>query len=138
MSDKSNKIIQNTQKITKCLNAKELLRENNFFNEARLRQLYNYLNENNHIGSYVYSLTLQPEYIKVTVRKTYFKKYNDSYDSMDFNLVINDCINLILEENKDIIDSIFGNKKMIYENIPNTSLLYTLTRPNDTTIEIRF
>lgn len=138
MVDKTQQIIQSTNEISKCLLAKELLYENNFFNEARLRQLYNYLNENNHIGSYIYSLTLQPSYIKITARKTYFKKYNNSYDSTDFNLVINDCINMILEENKEEIDQIFNNHKMIIDNIPNTSLLYTLSRPNDTTMEIRF
>ena len=133
----SDKIINNTNKIIKCLTALTILNRNNFFNEGRLRDLYNIMNEDNHIGSYTTSIKLLPKYIKLELSNQFFIDYNFGYDSLLFINTLNNAIRRLLMNNIATINTMIENFN-IDKNIPNLSLLYSISRINNNTIEIKF
>lgn len=132
----SDKIIDNTNKIIKCLTVQSILNRNNFFNEGRLRELCNIMNEDNHINSYTTSITLLPCYIKLEVTNQFFIDFNFGYDSLLFIDAVNSAIRKLLMNNINTINSMIENFN-IDKSIPNLSLLYSVSRINNT-IEIKF
>ena len=131
----NNTIIENGNELKKCLAEKNKLKQIHFFNDNHLNHLFEILEFNNQLKSYLSTLTINENYIKATFRKTYFKKLNFSFDSMMFYNMINESLLILLQEESDNLD--FNEEEMatIYNNISN---LYTITRPNDNTIIISF
>ena len=131
----NNTIIENGNELKKCLAEKNKLKQIHFFNDNHLNHLFEILEFNNQLKSYLSTLTINENYIKATFRKTYFKKFNLSFDSMMFYNMINESLLILLQEESDNLD--FNEEEMatIYNNISN---LYTITRPNDNTIIISF
>nr|DAG62864.1 MAG TPA: hypothetical protein [Caudoviricetes sp.] len=73
--------------------------------------------------------------MKATFRKTYFKKFDFSFDSMMFYNMINESLLILLQEESDNLKFTEEEMNTIYSNISN---LYTITRPNENTIIITF
>ena len=131
----NNTIIENGNELKKCLAEKNKLKQIHFFNDNRLNHLFEILEFNNQLKSYLSTLTINENYIKATFRKTYFKKFNFSFDSMMFYNMINESLLILLQEESDNLDFTEEEMATIYNNISN---LYTITRPNDNTIIISF
>lgn len=131
----NNTIIENGNELKKCLAEKNKLKQIHFFNDNHLNHLFEILEFNNQLKSYLSTLTINENYIKATFRKTYFKKFNFSFDSMMFYNIINESLLILLQEESDNLDFTEEEMATIYNNISN---LYTITRPNDNTIIIVF
>lgn len=131
----NNTIIENGNELKKCLAEKNKLKQIHFFNDNNLNHLFEILEFNNQLKSYLSTLTINENYIKATFRKTYFKKFNFSFDSMMFYNMINESLLILLQEESDNLDFTEEEMATIYNNISN---LYTITRPNDNTIIISF
>lgn len=131
----NNTIIENGNELKKCLAEKNKLKQIHFFNDNHLNHLFEILEFNNQLKSYLSTLTINENYIKATFRKTYFKKFNFSFDSMMFYNMINESLLILLQEESDNLDFTEEEMATIYNNISN---LYTITRPNDNTIIISF
>ena len=131
----NNTIIENSNELKKCLAEKNKLKQIHFFNDNHLNHLFEILEFNNQLKSYLSTLTINENYIKATFRKTYFKKFNFSFDSMMFYNMINESLLILLQEESDNLDFTEEEMNTIYNNISN---LYTITRPNDNTIIIAF
>lgn len=131
----NNTIIENGNELKKCLAEKNKLKQIHFFNDNHLNHLFEILEFNNQLKSYLSTLTINENYIKATFRKTYFKKFNFSFDSMMFYNIINESLLILLQEESDNLDFTEEEMATIYNNISN---LYTITRPNDNTIIISF
>ena len=131
----NNTIIENGNQLKKCLAEKNKLKQIHFFNDNHLNHLFEILEFNNQLKSYLSTLTINENYIKATFRKTYFKKFNFSVDSMMFYNMINESLLILLQEESDNLDFTEEEMATIYNNISN---LYTITRPNDNTIIISF
>lgn len=131
----NNTIIENGNELKKCLAEKNKLKQIHFFNDNHLNHLFEILEFNNQLKSYLSTLTINENYIKATFRKTYFKKFNFSFDSMMFYNMINESLLILLQEESDNLDFTEEEMATIYNNISN---LYTITRPNDNTIIITF
>lgn len=131
----NNTIIENGNELKKCLAEKNKLKQIHFFNDNHLNHLFEILEFNNQLKSYLSTLTINENYIKATFRKTYFKKFNFSFDSMMFYNMINQSLLILLQEESDNLDFTEEEMATIYNNISN---LYTITRPNDNTIIITF
>lgn len=131
----NNTIIENGNELKKCLAEKNKLKQIHFFNDNHLNHLFEILEFNNQLKSYLSTLTINENYIKATFRKTYFKKFNFSFDSMMFYNMINESLLILLQEESDNLDFTEEEMATIYNNISN---LYTITRPNDNTIIIVF
>lgn len=131
----NNTIIENGNELKKCLAEKNKLKQIHFFNDSHLNHLFEILEFNNQLKSYLSTLTINENYIKATFRKTYFKKFNFSFDSMMFYNMINESLLILLQEESDNLDFTEEEMATIYNNISN---LYTITRPNDNTIIISF
>ena len=131
----NNTIIENGNELKKCLAEKNKLKQIHFFNDNHLNHLFEILEFNNQLKSYLSTLTINENYIKATFRKTYFKKFNFSFDSMMFYNMINESLLILLQEESDNLDFTEEEMNTIYNNISN---LYTITRPNDNTIIISF
>ena len=131
----NNTIIENGNELKKCLAEKNKLKQIHFFNDNHLNHLFEILEFNNQLKSYLSTLTINENYIKATFRKTYFKKFNFSFDSMMFYNMINESLLILLQEESDNLDFTEEEMATIYSNISN---LYTITRPNDNTIIISF
>ena len=131
----NNTIIENGNELKKCLAEKNKLKQIHFFNDNHLIHLFEILEFNNQLKSYLSTLTINENYIKATFRKTYFKKFNFSFDSMMFYNMINESLLILLQEESDNLDFTEEEMATIYNNISN---LYTITRPNDNTIIISF
>ena len=131
----NNTIIENGNELKKCLAEKNKLKQIHFFNDNHLNHLFEILEFNNQLKSYLSTLTINENYIKATFRKTYFKKFNFSFDSMMFYNMINESLLILLQEESDNLDFTEEEMDTIYNNISN---LYTITRPNDNTIIISF
>lgn len=131
----NNTIIENGNELKKCLAEKNKLKQIHFFNDNHLNHLFEILEFNNQLKSYLSTLTINENYIKATFRKTYFKKFNFSFDSMMFYNMINESLLILLQEESDNLDFTEEEMTTIYNNISN---LYTITRPNDNTIIISF
>lgn len=128
-------IIENGNKLKKCLEEKNKLKLDHFFNNKRLNHLFEILEFRNQLKSYLSTLTINENYIKATFRKTYFKKFNFSFDSIYFYNMINESLLILLQEESDLLDLSEEEMNNIYNNISN---LYTIVRPNDNTIIIKF
>ena len=128
-------IIENGNKLKKCLKEKNKLKTSHFFNNERLNHLFEILEFRNQLKSYLSTLTINENYIKATFRKTYFKKFNFSFDSMSFCNMINESLLILLQEESDLIGLNEEEMSVVYNNISN---LYTIVRPNDNTIIITF
>lgn len=131
----NNTIIENGNELKKCLAEKNKLKQIHFFNDNHLNHLFEILEFNNQLKSYLSTLTINENYIKATFRKTYFKKFNFSFDSMMFYNMINESLLILLQEESDNLNFTEEEMATIYNNISN---LYTITRPNDNTIIITF
>ena len=131
----NNTIIENGNELKKSLAEKNKLKQIHFFNDNHLNHLFEILEFNNQLKSYLSTLTINENYIKATFRKTYFKKFNFSFDSMMFYNMINESLLILLQEESDNLDFTEEEMATIYNNISN---LYTITRPNDNTIIISF
>ena len=131
----NNTIIENGNELKKCLAEKNKLKQIHFFNDNHLNHLFEILEFNNQLKSYLSTLTINENYIKATFRKTYFKKFNFSFDSMMFYNMINESLLILLQEESDNLDFTEEEMATIYNNISNR---YTITRPNDNTIIIAF
>ncbi len=131
----NNTIIENGNELKKCLAEKNKLKQIHFFNDNHLNHLFEILEFNNQLKSYLSTLTINENYIKATFRKTYFKKFNFSFDSMIFYNMINESLLILLQEESDSLNFSEEEMSTIYNNISN---LYTITRPNDNTIIITF
>ena len=131
----NNTIIENGNELKKCLAEKNKLKQIHFFNDNHLNHLFEIIEFNNQLKSYLSTLTINENYIKATFRKTYFKKFNFSFDSMMFYNMINESLLILLQEESDNLDFTEEEMATIYNNISN---LYTITRPNDNTIIISF
>ena len=131
----NNTIIENGNELKKCLAEKNKLKQIHFFNDNHLNHLFEILEFNNQLKSYLSTLTINENYITATFRKTYFKKFNFSFDSMMFYNMINESLLILLQEESDNLDFTEEEMATIYNNISN---LYTITRPNDNTIIISF
>ena len=131
----NNTIIENGNELKKCLAEKNKLKQIHFFNDNHLNHLFEILEFNNQLKSYLSTLTINENYIKATFRKTYFKKFNFSFDSMMFYNMINESLLILLQEESDNLNFTEEEMATIYNNISN---LYTITRPNDNTIIISF
>lgn len=131
----NNTIIENGNELKKCLAEKNKLKQIHFFNDNHLNHLFEILEFNNQLKSYLSTLTINENYIKATFRKTYFKKFNFSFDSMMFYNMINESLLILLQEESNNLDFTEEEMATIYNNISN---LYTITRPNDNTIIITF
>lgn len=131
----NNTIIENGNELKKCLAEKNKLKQIHFFNDNHLNHLFEILEFNNQLKSYLSTLTINENYIKATFRKTYFKKFNFSFDSMMFYNMINESLLILLQEESDNLDFTEEEMATIYNNISN---LYIITRPNDNTIIITF
>ena len=131
----NNTIIENGNELKKCLAEKNKLKQIHFFNDNHLNHLFEILEFNNQLKSYLSTLTINENYIKATFRKTYVKKFNFSFDSMMFYNMINESLLILLQEESDNLDFTEEEMATIYNNISN---LYTITRPNDNTIIISF
>lgn len=128
-------IIENGALLKKCLEEKNKLKLSHFFNSDNLNHFFEILEFNNQLKSYLSTLTVNENYIKATFRKTYFKKFNFSFDSINFYNMINESLIVLLQEQSDAIDLNEEELNIIYNNISN---LYTISRPNDNTIIITF
>lgn len=128
-------IIENGNDLKKCLEEKNKLKLSNFFNANCLNRLFEILEFNNRLRNYLSTLTINDNYIKATFRKTYFKKFNFSFDSMNFYNMVNESLLILLQEESDSLDFNESELNTIFNNISN---LYTITRPNDNTIIITF
>lgn len=131
----NNTIIENGNELKKCLAEKNKLKQIHFFNDNHLNHLFEILEFNNQLKSYLSTLTINENYIKATFRKTYFKKFNFSFDSMMFYNMINESLLILLQEESTNLNFTEEEMATIYNNISN---LYTITRPNDNTIIISF
>lgn len=131
----NNTIIENGNELKKCLEEKNKLKQIHFFNDNHLNHLFEILEFNNQLKSYLSTLTINENYIKATFRKTYFKKFNFSFDSMVFYNMINQSLLILLQEESDSLKFTEEEMNTIYNNISN---LYTITRPNENTIIITF
>lgn len=131
----NNTIIENGNELKKCLAEKNKLKQIHFFNDNHLNHLFEILEFNNQLKSYLSTLTINENYIKATFRKTYFKKFNFSFDSMMFYNMINESLLILLQEESDNLKFTEEEMATIYNNISN---LYTITRPNENTIIITF
>ena len=131
----NNTIIENGNELKKCLAEKNKLKQIHFFNDNHLNHLFEILEFNNQLKSYLSTLTINENYIKATFRKTYFKKFNFSFDSMMFYNMINESLLILLQEESDNLNFTEEEMNTIYSNISN---LYTITRPNENTIIITF
>ena len=131
----NNTIIENGNELKKCLAEKNKLKQIHFFNDNHLNHLFEILEFNNQLKSYLSTLTINENYIKATFRKTYFKKFNFSFNSMVFYNMINESLLILLQEESDNLNFSEEEMNTIYNNISN---LYTITRPNDNTIIISF
>lgn len=131
----NNTIIENGNELKKCLAEKNKLKQIHFFNDNHLNHLFEILEFNNQLKSYLSTLTINENYIKATFRKTYFKKFNFSFDSMVFYNMINQSLLILLQEESDSLKFTEEEMNTIYNNISN---LYTITRPNENTIIITF
>lgn len=131
----NNTIIENGNELKKCLAEKNKLKQIHFFNDNHLNHLFEILEFNNQLKSYLSTLTINENYIKATFRKTYFKKFNFSFDSMMFYNMINESLLILLQEESDNLNFTEEEMNTIYNNISN---LYTITRPNENTIIITF
>lgn len=131
----NNTIIEDGNELKKCLAEKNKLKQIHFFNDNHLNHLFEILEFNNQLKSYLSTLTINENYIKATFRKTYFKKFNFSFDSMMFYNMINQSLLILLQEESNNLDFTEEEMATIYNNISN---LYTITRPNDNTIIITF
>lgn len=131
----NNTIIENGNELKKCLAEKNKLKQIHFFNDNHLNHLFEILEFNNQLKSYLSTLTINENYIKATFRKTYFKKFNFSFDSMMFYNMINESLLILLQEESDNLNFTEEEMATIYNNISN---LYTITRPNENTIIITF
>lgn len=131
----NNTIIENGNELKKCLAEKNKLKQIHFFNDNHLNHLFEILEFNNQLKSYLSTLTINENYIKATFRKTYFKKFNFSFDSMMFYNMINESLLILLQEESTNLNFTEEEMATIYNNISN---LYTITRPNDNTIIITF
>lgn len=131
----NNTIIENGNELKKCLAERNKLKQIHFFNDNHLNHLFEILEFNNQLKSYLSTLTINENYIKATFRKTYFKKFNFSFDSMMFYNMINESLLILLQEESTNLNFTEEEMATIYNNISN---LYTITRPNDNTIIITF
>lgn len=131
----NNTIIENGNELKKCLAERNKLKQIHFFNDNHLNHLFEILEFNNQLKSYLSTLTINENYIKATFRKTYFKKFNFSFDSMMFYNMINESLLILLQEESTNLDFTEEEMATIYNNISN---LYTITRPNENTIIITF
>lgn len=131
----NNTIIENGNELKKCLAEKNKLKQIHFFNDNHLNHLFEILEFHNQLKSYLSTLTINENYIKATFRKTYFKKFNFSFDSMMFYNMINESLLILLQEESTNLNFTEEEMATIYNNISN---LYTITRPNDNTIIITF
>lgn len=131
----NNTIIENGNELKKCLAEKNKLKQIHFFNDNHLNHLFEILEFNNQLKSYLSTLTINENYIKATFRKTYFKKFNFSFDSMMFYNMINESLLILLQEESTNLNFTEEEMATIYNNISN---LYTITRPNENTIIITF
>lgn len=131
----NNTIIENGNELKKCLAERNKLKQIHFFNDNHLNHLFEILEFNNQLKSYLSTLTINENYIKATFRKTYFKKFNFSFDSMMFYNMINESLLILLQEESTNLNFTEEEMATIYNNISN---LYTITRPNDNTIIISF
>lgn len=128
-------IIDNGNQLKSCLEEKQKLQLAHFFNSDNLNYLFEILEFNNQLKSYLSTLTINDNYIKATFRKTYFKKFNFSFDSINFYNMINESLLVLLQERSDMLELTDEELNAIYTNISN---LYTITRPNDNTIILSF
>lgn len=128
-------IIDNGNQLRQCLEEKHKLHLAHFFNSSNLNYLFEILEFNNQLKSYLSTLTINDNYVKATFRKTYFKKFNFSFDSINFYNMINESLLLLLQERSDMLDLTDEELNTLYANISN---LYLISRPNENTIILSF
>lgn len=128
-------IIYNGNQLRQCLEEKHKLQLAHFFNSSNLNYLFEILEFNNQLKSYLSTLTINDNYVKATFRKTYFKKFNFSFDSINFYNMINESLLLLLQERSDMLDLTDEELNALYANISN---LYLISRPNENTIILSF
>lgn len=132
-------ILNSNAKIKECISIKSDLTENKFFSQDKMQRLIDIMREENRLDGYVSTFMALDGYIRITLRKTYFKKFNNSFDPLDFYPVIDNCLMELLNENDSELEAIFEDDKRCIDKIKNNlSLYYSISRPDENSIIINF
>ena len=132
-------ILNSNTKIKDCISIKNNLIEQDFFSQDKMQRLIDIMREENRLDGYVSTFMALDGYIRITLRKTYFKKFNNSFDPLDFYPVIDNCLMELLNENNSSLEKLFENDKTCINKLKdNISLFYTISRPDENSIIINF